>query len=141
MKHELTLSFWILKEDVQAVDEVCSIEWIASNSDAQSLSESDLSSLVHSFIGESSWAGDDSDASLQVQQTVLIKFLIDNFWTCFRSSTSLEKDFKGFYNNIYNLLSCECVLAWFRSCTDRPRWFLDSLAQQVLSCSAWEDAT
>lgn len=35
-------SFWVLKEYLQAVDEVCSIEWITTNTNAQSLAQASL---------------------------------------------------------------------------------------------------
>lgn len=47
----VTLSFGILEEDLETIDEVGAIERIATNAHAQRLSQSDLCCLVHSLVG------------------------------------------------------------------------------------------
>lgn len=60
------LGVWILQEDLQAVDEVGSVERIASNADAQRLAQADLGRLVDGFVGQRAGPGHDSDLAALV---------------------------------------------------------------------------
>lgn len=48
----LTFSLWIIKENIQTIDKIGSIERITANADAQRLAKADFGCLVNSFVGE-----------------------------------------------------------------------------------------
>lgn len=56
-----TLGIRILQEDFQAIDEIGSVEGIASNADAKRLAETHFCRLVHGLIGQCSRTGHDTD--------------------------------------------------------------------------------
>ena len=58
--HNDTLRLRIREEDFETIDEVGSVEWISSNTNAQRLPESDRGRLVDSLIGQSSRSRDDT---------------------------------------------------------------------------------
>jgi hypothetical protein len=66
--HDDTVRLLVLQEDLQAVDEVGPGERVTSNADNEGLSEASLGSLVDGFIGQSTGAGDDTDATALVNE-------------------------------------------------------------------------
>lgn len=66
--HDDAVRRFILQEDVQAVDEVGSGEWIAANANYKRLSETGLRGLVDGFICEGARPGDDTDAATLVDE-------------------------------------------------------------------------
>ena len=47
-----SLSFWIIEEDFQAINEIGAIERITTNANTKGLTESNLGGLVDSFISQ-----------------------------------------------------------------------------------------
>lgn len=67
--HDDTISLAILKEDLQAVDEVGSGEWVTTDTDDKGLAKTALGGLVDSLVGEGSGTGNDTDAAALVDET------------------------------------------------------------------------
>ena len=67
--HDDTVSLLVLEEDVQAVDEVGSREWVTTNTNDERLTKAGLGGLVDGFVGESSGTGDDTDAAALVDES------------------------------------------------------------------------
>ena len=61
--HHDTLGFGVVEEDLEAINEVCAVERITSDTDAESLTESGLGSLMDGFVGESTRSRDNADLS------------------------------------------------------------------------------
>ena len=64
--HDNSLGGGIIDEQLQAVDEVCSIEGISPDADTQGLAEADSGGLVDSLVCKSARPRDHSDAALLV---------------------------------------------------------------------------
>lgn len=62
--HENGLSFWVIRESLQDVNEVGSVEWISTDSDNGRLSQSSKGGLIDGLISQSTGSGNDSDFSL-----------------------------------------------------------------------------
>ena len=56
--HDDALGGGVLDEQLQTVDEVCSIEGVAANTHTESLAQTHRAGLVHSLVGESAGPGD-----------------------------------------------------------------------------------
>lgn len=67
--HDDTVGLGVLEEDLKAVDEVCAGEGVTANTDDERLTEASLGGLVDSLVGESTGAGDDTDAAALVDET------------------------------------------------------------------------
>ena len=50
--HDDPLGLLVSKEQLEAVDEVCSIEGISADANTQGLAEANSRGLVHSLVGE-----------------------------------------------------------------------------------------
>jgi hypothetical protein len=66
--HDDTVSLLVLKEDLQAVDEVGAGEGVTTDTDDKRLAEAGLGGLVDGLVGEGSGAGDDTDAAALVDE-------------------------------------------------------------------------
>lgn len=67
--HHDTLGVGVVEEDLEAINEVRAVERITSDTDAESLTESGLGSLMDGFVGESTRSRDNADLSPLVDVT------------------------------------------------------------------------
>ena len=67
--HDDTISLTILKEDLQAVDEVGSREWVTTDTNDEGLAKTALGGLVDSLVGEGTGTGHNTDAAALVDET------------------------------------------------------------------------
>ena len=61
--HDDSLGGRVLDEQLQAVDEVCAVEGVATNTNTESLAQTHSAGLVDSFVGQSSGPGDNSNTA------------------------------------------------------------------------------
>jgi hypothetical protein len=66
--HDDTVGLGVLKEDLQAVDEVGAGEGVTTDTDDKGLTKAGLGGLVDSLVGEGTGAGDDTDAAALVDE-------------------------------------------------------------------------
>ena len=62
----VTFGVGIVDENVEAVDEVCSVEGVASDADAEGLAQAHGRRLVDSLVGQGAGPRHDADAALLV---------------------------------------------------------------------------
>lgn len=67
--HDDTISLTVLKEDLQAVDEVGSGKWVTTDTNDKGLAKTALGGLVDGLVGQSSRTGNDSDTAALVNET------------------------------------------------------------------------
>ena len=61
--HNDSLGGRVLDEQLQAVDEVCAVKGVSTNTDTESLAQANSAGLMNSFVGESARPGDDSNTA------------------------------------------------------------------------------
>lgn len=66
--HDDTVGLGVLKEDLQAVDEVGAGEGVTTDTDNERLTEAGLGGLVDSLVGEGTGTGDDTDTAALVDE-------------------------------------------------------------------------
>jgi hypothetical protein len=66
--HDDAVRLLVLKEHLEAVDEVGAGEGVAADADDERLAKAGLGGLVHGFVGEGAGAGDDADAAALVDE-------------------------------------------------------------------------